>query len=100
MLLRAKSGVADGTFLLRFLISPLGLRQAQKLVIGTTSPHVNVADIVAFRTQMPPIELQRRFSAIAGAVQCKIDVCREALRQAEHLFETLLHEAFGDAMAY
>jgi type I restriction enzyme S subunit len=99
MLLRAKSGVADGTFLLRFLISPLGLRQAQKLVIGTTSPHVNVADIVAFRTPIPPIELQRRFSEIADAVQNQIDVCREALRQAEHLFQTLLHEAFGDVAA-
>jgi type I restriction enzyme S subunit len=75
----------------------LGLLQAQKLVIGTTSPHVNVADIVAFRTAIPPIELQRRFALIAHAVQGEINLCRESLRQAEHLFQTLLHEAFGES---
>jgi type I restriction enzyme S subunit len=96
MLLRPKQDVAEGTFLLRFLVSPLGMRQAEKLVIGTTSPHVNVADVVEFRSVMPPIDLQRRFTAYSRAVQKEINICRESLRQADHLFQTLLHKAFGE----
>jgi type I restriction enzyme S subunit len=44
---------------------------------------------------LPPFPLQQRFATLVGRVECLHAVQREALRQAEHLFASLLHRAFS-----
>lgn len=43
----------------------------------------------------PPLPLQQKFAALVERVERLRAVQREALRQAEHLFASLLHRAFG-----
>jgi type I restriction enzyme S subunit len=43
---------------------------------------------------LPPFSLQQEFAALVDRVERLRAVQREALRQAEHLFASLLHRAF------
>jgi type I restriction enzyme S subunit len=43
---------------------------------------------------VPPIPLQEKFAAIVQQFERVRRQQREATRQAEHLFQTLLHRAF------
>jgi type I restriction enzyme S subunit len=44
---------------------------------------------------LPPFPLQQKFAALVERVECLRAVQREALRQAEHIFASLLHRAFS-----
>jgi type I restriction enzyme S subunit len=44
---------------------------------------------------LPPFSLQQKFAALAERVERLRTVQRESLRQAEHLFASLLHRAFS-----
>ena len=44
---------------------------------------------------LPPLPLQRKFAALVDRVERLRAVPREALRQAEHLFSSLLGRAFN-----
>lgn len=48
-----------------------------------------------FPAFVPPLPLQQKFAALVERVGRLRSVQREALRQAEHLFQSLLHDAFG-----
>ena len=48
-----------------------------------------------FPAYIPPLPLQQKFAALVERVERLRAVQREALRQAEHLFATLLHRAFS-----
>ena len=48
-----------------------------------------------FLIPVPPLPLQQKFAALVERVECLRAVQREALRQAEHLFASLLHRAFS-----
>lgn len=43
---------------------------------------------------LPPLQLQKDFVTIVHKVARLVTQQREAERQAEHLFQTLLHKAF------
>jgi type I restriction enzyme, S subunit len=58
----------DHGFLLALLNSPLVFRQAVAGVIGTTSPHVNIGDIKAFKVPCPPLHEQRQIGAEAAEI--------------------------------
>jgi type I restriction enzyme S subunit len=47
------------------------------------------------RIPLPPFPLQQKFAALVERVECLRAIQREALRQAEHLFGSLLHRAFS-----
>jgi type I restriction enzyme S subunit len=47
-----------------------------------------------FPVYIPPLLLQRKFAALVERMERLRAVQREALRQAEHLFQSLLHDAF------
>ena len=51
----------------------------------------NVEELLLMK---PPLPLQNRFAQIAQGVDCLLAQQREAERQAEHLFQTLLHGTF------
>jgi type I restriction enzyme S subunit len=64
MLLQPSSKTATSEYLWALLNSSGLYQQALQLVGGSTSPHVNVGDIKAFKAFVPPVELQRNFSKI------------------------------------
>jgi type I restriction enzyme S subunit len=94
MLLKADSKISNNEFLCALMNSPLIYRQAENLVSGSTSPHVNVGDIREFEAIKPPLPLQEKFAKISQKFERVRRQHREATRQAEHLFQTLLHRAF------
>ena len=68
--------------------------------IRTTAGQYNVSieGLRDVQVVVPPLPLQRKFEALArrGGEQVR-SAQREALRQAEHLFQTLLHQAFSES---
>jgi type I restriction enzyme S subunit len=57
-------------------------------------PFLNMETIKGFRINLPPLSLQQKFAQIAQKFEHLHAQQREAERQAEHLFQTLLHQAF------
>jgi type I restriction enzyme S subunit len=56
---------------------------------------LNAGLLREFRVITPPLALQQKFAALVERVECLRAVQREALRQAEHLFVSLLRRAFS-----
>jgi type I restriction enzyme S subunit len=46
------------------------------------------------RIPVPPLPLQQQFAALEEQVERLRSVQRESLRQSEHIFQSVLHEAF------
>lgn len=69
-------------------------RQADNLVSGIGVPDLHLREIKTFRVPLPEILLQEKFVAIVQKFERIRRQQREATRQAEHLFQTLLHRAF------
>jgi len=94
LLLRAAPNIVTPEFIWAFLESESTKRQAIRLTGGSASPHLNVGDIKEFVTIIPPLTLQRKFAQIVQQFERLRAQQREAERQAEHLFQTLLYQAF------
>ena len=94
MLFRANPFLATSEYIWGFLSSASAYRQATRALDGSASPHVNVGEIVAFLLCVPPLALQQQFASLVSRHERLRAVQRESLRQAEHLFQSLLHRAF------
>jgi type I restriction enzyme, S subunit len=94
MLFRAAPDVATPEFIWAFLESESTRKQADGIVGGSASPHLNVGDIKEFIAIIPPLPLQQKFAQIVQKYERLRAQQKEAERQAEHLFQTLLHKAF------
>ena len=68
MLFRADSALCTPEYLLYSLISTDVRRQADKLNIGSTVPHVNVRDAKRFKVMLPEMSFQHQFAAFAAQV--------------------------------
>jgi type I restriction enzyme S subunit len=68
------------------IIRPLSRRAGQ--------PHINADQVKSLRFPVPPMPLQEEFAHIVHKLGRLHAQQREAERQAEHLFQTLLHRAF------
>lgn len=64
----------------------------------TTSGLVTISTglVNDFPALVPPLPLQQKFAALVKRHEHLRATQREALRQAEHLFQTLLHKAFSE----
>jgi type I restriction enzyme, S subunit len=71
----------------------LFMRQARRTAVQF---NVNAEQISALPIPLPPLIEQGRFVTMAERVERLRAVQREALRQADHLFASLLHRAFSD----
>jgi type I restriction enzyme S subunit len=60
--------------------------------------NINLEILRNLRTPVPPLPLQQKFAAIARRFEHLRAQHREAERQAEHLFQTLLHRAFSSGL--
>lgn len=88
-----------GALLMHWLNSPLILRRVQELIRGAASPHLNVRDIRAFPTPVPPLaeqqEIGRRVEALlvlADQIETRLG---KAQAQVDKLASSLLTKAFG-----
>ena len=64
---------------------------------GGTQKFISLGDIRAFAIPIPPKEKQQRFAALVqrhGELRAGL---REALHQAEHLFQSLLYRVFTNS---
>ncbi len=82
-------------FVSMFLSHPRGgQEQIARFQYGQTKPGLNLEQIRAFEIQLPPQREQERYSQASVQYDRLRVQQREALRQAEHLFQTLLYGAF------
>jgi len=77
-------------FLLRFW-RPVFLAQAPE----TARANINLDILRPLRIPAPPLPLQQQFAALVERVERLRSIQRESLRQSEHLFQSLLHQAFS-----
>jgi type I restriction enzyme S subunit len=95
-ILRLKPGLLP-VFLSMFLsLGAGGQRDIARLQYGQTKPGLNFDQIREFRIIVPPLSVQEQFAAILAQAERLRATQRESLRQAEHLFQTLLHHAFAN----
>ncbi|MCA1991964.1 MAG: restriction endonuclease subunit S, partial [Coleofasciculus sp. S288] len=73
------------------IIEPLTRRAGQ--------PHINAEQVSSLRFPLPLLPLQEKFAQIVQKFERLRTQQREADRQAEHLFQTLLHRAFRGELA-
>jgi type I restriction enzyme S subunit len=93
-ILRLKAGLLP-EFLSMFLsLDTGGQRQIARVQYGQTKPGLNLDQIREFHVPVPPLCRQQHFLELAAHVERLHTVQREALRQAEHLFASLLDRAF------
>jgi len=78
-----------------FLFDPFVSRQRGMAMKGAIMEGLNMEIIKGLRIPLPPLPLQQKFAALVKRVERLRAVQREALRQAEHLFASLLHRAFS-----
>jgi type I restriction enzyme, S subunit len=72
-----------------------GQREIARVQYGQTKPGLNLTQIREFAIPLAPLSLQRQFIEIVRRHERLHAVQREASRQADHLFQTLLHQAFS-----
>ena len=80
-----------------FLYHPQIRRQLGVLQKGAIMDGLNMEIIKGLRFTLPPLHLQNRYALLVARHERLRATQREALRQAEHLFQTLLHRAFDQA---
>jgi len=93
--LRGRSGVPNA-FLYHLLRHPAFTRHCRPT--ETTIPHISPSDIETFSFHAPSPALLQKFAALVERHERLRAAQREALRQAEHLFQTLLHNAFSEGV--
>jgi type I restriction enzyme, S subunit len=93
-LLRPNPKIINPTFFCAQLNSHNVYSQAISLSRGAAQPTINLKEIKELRLLLPPLELQEKFARIVQTHEHLRAQQLEAHRQAQHLYDTLLHQAF------
>jgi type I restriction enzyme, S subunit len=94
-ILRLKPGLLP-IFLSMFLsLETGGQREIARVQYGQSKPGLNLQQIREFRMPLPPLNLQKAIVEVIGRNQHLRATYVEAMRQADHLFHTRLHQAFS-----
>lgn len=88
------SGQLERGYLYATLLSPRFVKWASENVSGANLPRLDPKRLLKFEIPLRPLPEQKRIAAILDQADRLRRIRREALRQAEHLFQTLLHRAF------
>lgn len=91
----APSQEIDKHFLLWQIRAPATQRWIKQQIKGTTFLEITLERLREMPVFVPPLTLQKKFSVLAQRHEHLHATNVEALRQADHLFQTLLHQAFG-----
>jgi type I restriction enzyme, S subunit len=81
-------------FLCGLMLTDFFLHELSKRLTGSDQPYINPTELNSICVPLPPLSLQRKFAALMEQVEHLCSVQRESLRQAEHLFQSLLHQSF------
>jgi type I restriction enzyme, S subunit len=84
-------------FLTSVMQFPLIKVQADRWARGAAQPTINLKELKEFKIPVPPRPLQEQFVALIDRHERLRIKQRESLRQADHLFQTLLHQAFSES---
>jgi len=74
--------------------SPFIQRQLNQEITDTVRTFLSLTKLKTVTISLPPLSLQQEFATIVQKFERIRRQQREATRQAEHLFQTLLHRAF------
>ena len=85
----------NALYLQGLLNIPTTLHLVPGMVHGQTRARVSMGELARLPIPVPPLQLQQEFATLVERVERLRAVQREALRQAEHLFASLLHCAFS-----
>jgi type I restriction enzyme, S subunit len=78
-----------------FLVnSPRGQKELVGESVGSAQGVINTTKLQEWRIPLPSHALQEQWVAVVRRHEQLMATAREALRQADHLFQTLLHQAF------
>jgi len=78
-----------------FLYHPFVRHQLTIATKGAIMDGLNMEIIKGLRIPLPPLPVQEKYAKLVERLERLIAGHYEALRQAEHLFQTLLHRAFS-----
>jgi type I restriction enzyme S subunit len=78
-----------------FLYHPSILQQLRIATKGAIMEGLNMEIIKDLQIPLPSVSLQEKFASIMERHERLRSIQRESLRQADHLFQSLLHEAFS-----
>jgi type I restriction enzyme S subunit len=93
--LRVDATNSVGSFVAaQFRFSPKVEHQVSLVSSGAIMEGINVTKLKEIVVEVPPFPLQQKFAAIVRRFERLRVQQREAERQADHLFQTLLHRAF------
>ena len=85
---------ATAEYLCWLLNMPTTLNLAAGAVLGQTRSRISMGRLSEFPVPVPPLPLQEQFAQVVQRTERLRGQQREAARQAEHLFQTLLAQAF------
>jgi type I restriction enzyme S subunit len=93
---QANREVCEPEYALWLFVNYLHSGDFAKISVKTSNmAHLGAFRLAQMRFPVPPLTLQKRFTALVEQAERLGAVHRESLRQAEHLFQTLLHQAFA-----
>ncbi|HNX17484.1 MAG TPA: restriction endonuclease subunit S [Methanoregula sp.] len=99
MLLRVDQTKTDPKFIQNFLNSPIVLKKIKDLIGGTSSPHLNVADVKNLCIPLPPLadqhEIIRRVEALFARADAVEREVAAATKRADALTQAVLAKAFA-----
>ncbi len=93
--IRPNTKLVSPAFLQAFLNSSLAHREMAKIMVQGTRQRFSLGQFKEISVPLPALNLQNEFALLMTRAERLRSVQRESLRQAEHLFQTLLHRAFG-----
>lgn len=85
-------------YLYHYFLTDFARRQIEDRALATGVPHINLDILKSFPVMLPPMDLQQRFATLAADYQVTCRQQQESARQSDHLFETLLQQAFSGAL--
>ena len=91
---RPRKDKVNSEFVCWLLNMPSTLYLASGIILGQTRSRISMGRLAELYVPLPPLSLQEKFAAIVQKFERIRRQQREATRQAEHLFQTLLHRAF------
>jgi type I restriction enzyme S subunit len=92
-----KGAALSKPYLWALLSYPSFKAKVQRLAAGSSGsmPGISKEKLQTVLCPVPPVEQQQMFARILAAETSRRQAAVEALRQTDHLFQTLLHEAFA-----
>lgn len=91
---RTDPNKANAEYLCGLLNMPSTLNLVPGMVHGQTRARVSMGELAELPIPIPPLSLQKHFAALVERHERARARQREALRQADHLFQSLLNRAF------